>query len=279
MTNHNGTGGTSIYGASFPDEALCLSHDRAGLLSMANRGKDTNSSQFFITTADCLHLDEKHVIFGQVLKGMDFVRLIESQQTQNDTPIKKVAIIDCGEVLPGESDGMDQWTDMEDPFPVNPEDFELKMVQDKVKAAEEIKKIGNAVLSRKEYEKALAKYDKALLYLTEEFPSPEEEDLMRNASIDILNNKALVYSVLKRYSAVIETASKVLSIDERNVKGFVRRGKALIYLKEYEKAMSDLKSAFSIDNDAKTLSLLKKARHMYKEEQTKSMRAFSNIFQ
>lgn len=67
FVNGNGTGGESIYGGTFDDEDLtAMKHDRPFLLSMANRGKNTNGSQFFITTAPASHLDGCHVIFGQV---------------------------------------------------------------------------------------------------------------------------------------------------------------------------------------------------------------------
>ena len=98
FTSFNGTGGESIYGMKFEDENFQNKHTGPGLLSMANAGKNTNGSQFFITFDAFPHLDGKHVVFGKVTSGLEVVQAMASVGSQSGATKKKVEVIDCGQL-------------------------------------------------------------------------------------------------------------------------------------------------------------------------------------
>ncbi|KAF7701033.1 peptidylprolyl isomerase Ab (cyclophilin A) [Silurus meridionalis] len=98
FTKHNGTGGRSIYGEKFADENFILKHTGAGILSMANAGPNTNGSQFFICTAKTSWLDGKHVVFGSVVDGLDYIKKVESLGSQSGKCSAKITIADCGQL-------------------------------------------------------------------------------------------------------------------------------------------------------------------------------------
>ncbi|WP_460068438.1 peptidylprolyl isomerase [Streptomyces sp. YKOK-I1] len=98
FTAGNGTGGKSIYGEKFEDENFQLKHTKPGLLSMANAGRNTNGSQFFITTIVTSWLDGKHVVFGEVVEGMDVVKTIEGLGSDSGRTSAKITISASGTV-------------------------------------------------------------------------------------------------------------------------------------------------------------------------------------
>ncbi|RMZ74900.1 hypothetical protein DV737_g5639, partial [Chaetothyriales sp. CBS 132003] len=98
FTRGDGTGGKSIYGEKFRDENFQLRHTKPGLLSMANAGKNTNGSQFFITTVVTSWLDGAHVVFGEVIEGMDLVKKIEGYGSQSGNPKASIKVSASGTV-------------------------------------------------------------------------------------------------------------------------------------------------------------------------------------
>ena len=98
FTRQNGTGGKSIYGEKFADENFKLKHTGPGVLSMANAGPNTNGSQFFLCTVETNWLDGKHCVFGNVTKGMDVVKKVESYGSQSGSTSAKIIVADCGQL-------------------------------------------------------------------------------------------------------------------------------------------------------------------------------------
>ena len=99
FTRGDGTGGASIYGRKFSDESFsgkAGDHAGPGLLSMANCGRHSNGSQFFITTTACPWLNGKHVVFGQVLRGFNVVQAMNHEGSVSGAPKHIVRIKDCG---------------------------------------------------------------------------------------------------------------------------------------------------------------------------------------
>ncbi|ELV13525.1 Peptidyl-prolyl cis-trans isomerase D [Tupaia chinensis] len=94
----NGTGAESIYGEKFEDENFHYKHNQEGLLSMANAGRHKNSSQFFITMVSTPHLNRKHMVFSQVVKGMGVARILETIEVKDEKPAKLYIIAEYGEL-------------------------------------------------------------------------------------------------------------------------------------------------------------------------------------
>merc|ERR1712174_74093 len=97
FTHGTGIGGESIYGAKFEDENFKLKHTKPGILSMANSGPNTNGSQFFITTIVTSWLDGRHVVFGEVVEGMDIVKAVEAEGSGSGKTKSTITIANCGE--------------------------------------------------------------------------------------------------------------------------------------------------------------------------------------
>lgn len=278
FTNFNGTGGESIYGEKFEDENFLRIHDRPMLLSMANAGPGTNGSQFFVTTKDTPHLDGKHVVFGRVLKGRDVIRAVESQKTTSDKPNADCTIADCGELAPGAPDGVAE--DKSDPYPGYPQDNDTPLdVNAKIAAAVAIRSAGNELFKGKKYAEALVKYDKALRYLTEEYPSPEETKKLDENRVLCWVNAAAAGLKLGLNSRVVADTKAALAVDSKNVKALFRQGEAFVASKDFDEAKASFTAAAAIaPNDKDVQKALANVKNAAAEEQKKQAAKYARMF-
>ncbi|XP_071846328.1 peptidyl-prolyl cis-trans isomerase D-like [Apostichopus japonicus] len=289
FTDHNGTGGESIYGENFDDENFKLKHHKAGILSMANAGKNTNSSQFFITTAATPHLDGKHVVFGEVLKGMGVVRALENVETSSSHKPKHACIIDdCGVFKPGDSLTLPVEDDgTGDDIPQYPEDTDVAIddITAMLEIVEKLRLIGNEQfkaknpdLARQKYEKALRFYD-TLDLATKEGRNPDDEKILFKAQHPIRLNLGACYLELKQYEDAMVQCDKALHMDASSAKGWYRRGKAEMALKLYEQAAEDFEATLLREPDNKAAkNELERARQFIRDSKKREKAAYAKMF-
>lgn len=283
FSNHNGTGGESIYGDKFEDENFHYKHDKVGLLSMANAGPNTNGSQFFITTVPTPHLDGKHVVFGQVLKGMGVVKMLEAMETKEDAPLKPCVISECGGHEDGDSWGVEPNNGSGDAHPDFPEDSDLDFKDlDKLQSvAEDLKNVGNNLFKNQDWKGAAKKYSKALRYLEfggDEFDEGVQKKLEPVALSCFLNTAACNLK-LQLWQEALDYCNEALDLNKTNTKALFRRAQAWQGLKDYSKAMEDLKKAQEITPDDKAiLGEMKKVQVKIQEEKEKEKKMFAKMF-
>jgi len=264
FTRHNGTGGESIYGEKFPDENFKLKHDRPGLLSMANSGKNTNGSQFFITTVKTPHLDGKHVVFGKVVQGMGVLKELENQAVdERDRPRKPCVIADSGQ-LDAEADDDEASSaaapaiaadGTADVYPNFPEDALELNVKDKelfLRVISDIKDAGNAFFKAGDFPAAKKKYLKAVRYsefsvtranLTRE----EEHALKKICMIPTHSNLSQTLIRLREFDEAIVQCDRVIALEVGNIKAYFRKGVALKEKKMFEEAVDALERGLTME--------------------------------
>ncbi|KAL2758126.1 hypothetical protein ACRALDRAFT_2099344 [Sodiomyces alcalophilus JCM 7366] len=300
FTNADGTGGESIYGAKFEDEAFPKKHDRPFLLSMANAGPNTNGSQFFLTTVPTPHLDGKHVVFGEVLNGKSVVRKIENLPTETgDKPTKDAVIADCGvltgeEALAADVKAPDALGDTYEDFPedcANPPE-----AKDVLTIATACKDFGNRAFKSGDASLGLDKYQKGLRYLNEE-PEldalPEAERAPFQAQLDSLrftlnNNSALLNIKLEAWDDAVRAADAALAAadkkgvevkDADRAKALYRRGFSHVRLKDDEAGLADLNAAHKlVPTDAAILNELNAVKKREAARVAKEKAAFKKFF-
>lgn len=269
-----GVGGASIWSeklieANVPatglfDDENTVNLDTTFNLCMANAGKDTNFSQFFINTYPSPHLNGKHTVFGKVIKGKSTIRTIEYEQIDEDgTPRREIVIEDCGEW--DESMGVPVYNasyneicgDVYEEFPDDDDHFDKDKSAEAFDATNKIKDSGSALFKQKNYLEAYLKYKKALRYANELIPDqdsePEIAPKFEELKKKIYNNLALVCINLKDYQKAIQFSTYLLESyrvsPADQAKGFYRRAVSKFELAKYNDAMVDFKNCLKLNPD------------------------------
>ncbi|NWU97443.1 PPID isomerase, partial [Upupa epops] len=283
FSNQNGTGGESIYGEKFEDENFHYKHDKPGLLSMANAGPGTNGSQFFITTVPTSHLDGKHVVFGQVLKGMGVVKMLENVEVKGENPAKLCVIAECGELKEGDDWGILPQDGSGDAHPDFPEDsdLDLKDVDKIVAIAEDIKNIGNTFFKAQNWAVAAQKYSKSLRYVksSEAVVEAADKAKLKPVALTCVLNIGACKLKLSDWQGAIDSCSEALKIDPENTKALYRRAQGWQGIKDLEEALADLKKAHEIAPEDKAIQAeTLRIKQKIKAQKEKEKAAYAKMF-
>ncbi|TBU57916.1 peptidyl-prolyl cis-trans isomerase [Dichomitus squalens] len=299
FTAGNGTGGESIYGEKFEDEKFEVKHTKRFLLSMANAGPNTNGSQFFITCNPTPHLDGKHVVFGEVVRGKSVVRAVENTETSSgDVPVEPCVIVDCGQLSPDDpsrsqpvaADG-DVYEDYpEDQDPIDGEDVAAKP-ELALKIAKDVREVGNKLFKEGKYEEALHKYQKAIRYLDYHVDLPEGAPQELRDSFDAQLAPLLLNSALAALRAggsanarlalrVTDRAIANLNLNDTDkAKAYYREGLAHVAINEDDEAEEALAKAHALVKDDKgILHELEQVRGRLRAKRDKEKKAFKKLF-
>ncbi|KAI3895902.1 hypothetical protein MKW98_025693 [Papaver atlanticum] len=286
ISARNGTGGESIYGLKFDDENFEMKHERKGILSMANSGPNTNGSQFFITTTRAPHLDDKHVVFGKVVKGMGVVRSIEHVYTaDSDSPTLDCIIEDCGEIPEGADDGSLNFFNDGDTYPDWPIDLDEKPNEISwwISAVDSAKSFGNEHYKKQDYKMALKKYRKGLRYLDicwdKEDIDEEKSAYLRKAKSQIFTNSSACKLKLGDLEGALLDTDFALRDGEPNVKALFRQGQANMALNAIDAAVDSFKKALELEpNDGAIKKELAVAKKRIADRRNQEKKAFSKMF-
>ncbi|XP_055547621.1 peptidyl-prolyl cis-trans isomerase D [Wyeomyia smithii] len=286
IVKFDGSSGESIYGKTFEDENFSLLHED-GAVSMVNLGKpDTNNSQFFITSGECPHLNGTNVVFGYVIRGIGVIGEMERCTTEEGHPTEDIVIVNCGQIAPGADWGLNDDDETEDKLPPFPKDwgkFENDFtISEMLAELNCIKAAGNYYFKHQRWIEAARRYKKAGRYF-DFFNNKIRfiEDRMKLEQFQLANylNLAAVYLKLGQNDEVVYVCTAALALDPHNSKALFRRGLAHNKLKNYEKAIDDLRLVRErIPNDKLILSEYAQAKSNLGDYMAQQKIALSSLF-
>ncbi|XP_018326753.1 peptidyl-prolyl cis-trans isomerase D-like [Agrilus planipennis] len=218
---------------------------------MANKGPNTNNSQFYITTVPCNHLDGRNVAFGKVVRGLNVIKEMSDVPRNEDVPLEPCVIEDCGELKNGAPLDVSEHDSTEDTFPPWPDDWEIeteKQPDEFIKAASMIKNSGNFYYKNKQFYDAHRKYKKAIRYIEylEKKKLPFNEKEAHSVKVTSMLNFAAVKLKKGKHLDALKVCNKILSINPDDRKALFRRAQARVGLKEYDEALNDLKNLLKL---------------------------------
>ncbi|SSD58395.1 related to Peptidyl-prolyl cis-trans isomerase CYP7 [Saccharomycodes ludwigii] len=267
------------------------------LVAMANAGtKDTNSSQFFITTYPSPHLNGKHSVFGKVIHGKCVVRNIESVDVDKSdgVPLKNVIIEDCGEwnesmdipFYNGCNDTIGG--DIYEEYPIDETRIKEDDFNEAYRISDIIKNSGSLLFKKRDYENSIFKYLKAVRYVNEYIPDldMDKENHIKffNLKVKIYLNICFCFFNLKDFNNAIKYSAYILELDETVndmdlAKAYSRRGNSYYAQKKYELALKDYKNCKIKNPDDKVVDQkIETAEKLLIKEKEKSKRNLAKFF-
>ncbi|XP_036709185.1 peptidyl-prolyl cis-trans isomerase D isoform X3 [Balaenoptera musculus] len=264
-------------------DVLSIEHGKEGLLSMANAGRNTNGSQFFITMAPSPHLDGKRVVFGRVIKGMGVARILENVEVKGEKPAKLCVTAECGELKGGDDWGIFPKDGSGDSHPDFPEDadIDVKDVDKILLITEDLKNIGNTFFKSQNWEMAIKKYTEVLRYVEGSKAATENAGgaKLQPVALSCLLNIGACKLKLSDWQGAVDSCLEALEIDPANTKALYRRAQGWQGLKEYDQALADLKKAQEIAPEDKAIQAeLRKVKQKIKAQKDKEKAAYAKMF-